>query len=93
MIEPLGYHRREWLNREGIYATSTITAFHGMSAFLGEDNKRTDFEDKKLSIHDCQNSIRLHQMADESDSEYIAKIRKVATVCFEFADYLEALSD
>lgn len=87
------YHKREWLNKEGVYATSTITAFHGMSAFFGEDNKRTDFEDKKLSIHDCQNSIRLHQMADESNQEYIEKIRRVSKVCAEFADYLDSLSD
>ena len=87
------YHKREWLNKEGIYATSTITAFHGMSAFLGEDNKRTEFEDKKLSIHDCQNSIRLHQMPDESNQEYIEKMRRVSRVCTEFADYLESLSD
>lgn len=87
------YHKREWLNDKGIYATSTITAFHGTSVFLGENNNRTEFEDKKLSIHDCQNSIRLHQMANESDQQYINKIRKVANVCNDFADYLQTLTE
>lgn len=86
------YHVREWLNKEGIYASSTITAFHGTSAFLGQGNKRTEYEDKKLTIHDCQQSIRLHQMTDQNDKEYINKIRLVAKVCSDFADYLDTVS-
>lgn len=83
------YHRREWLNKAGIYASSTVTAYHGMSSFLGEGNKRTEFEDMKLSIHDCQQSIRLHKMADQTTQEYIDKIRLVASVCLEFAAHLD----
>lgn len=84
------FHIREWLNPISIYASSSITAFHGMNSYLGEDNKRTDFEDKQLKIHDCQHSIRLHQMSDETDEMYIAKIRLVAGVCTKFANHLEA---
>lgn len=53
-----------------------------------------EFEDKKLTIHDCQQSIRIHQMADQTDQEYIEKIRLIADVCTQFADHLQSnLSD
>jgi len=83
------YHVRTWLNKEGIYASSTITAFAGMNSFLGEGNVKTEFFDKKLAIHDCHYSIRIHQMADQTNEEYIAKIRTIETVCRNFANYLE----
>lgn len=85
------YHVREWLNPKGVYASSTITAFAGMSSFLGEQNVKTDFFQKKLTIHDCQQSIRLHQMPEQTDEEYITKIRLVEKVCKDFADYLESI--
>lgn len=88
------YHRREWLNKEDIYASSTITAYHGMSSFLGENNNRTVYENKKLAIHDCQQFIRIHQMADQTDQEYIDKIRLIAEVCLQFAEHLQtSISD
>ena len=84
------YHVREWLNKEGIYATSTITAFHGMIAYIDHNDRHVEYMDKKLTIHDCQQSIMLHQVPNQADQDYIDKLRKVASVCYEFADYLES---
>jgi hypothetical protein len=87
------YHVREWLNREGIYASSTITAFHGTNSYHNDKNDLVEFEDKKLTLHDCQYSIRIHQMADQTDQEYINKIRLIAKVCNDFADHLEGVEN
>lgn len=73
------YHTRTWLNKEGQYASSTITCFAGQKQYY----------DKILSIHDCHNVIRIHQLTAQTDAEYLEKIRIIERACKEFGDYLE----
>jgi len=85
----MSYHVREWLNPEGLYATSTITAFHGITSYHNDKNEVVEFDDKKLSIHDCVNSIRIHQTPRMTDQMFIDKVKLIAKVCTDFAEYLE----
>jgi hypothetical protein len=86
------YHVREWLNSEGIYATSTITAFCGTGRYndtINGVNEVIEFPDKKIHISDCERSIRIHQQAGMTNAEYIKKLRIIERVIRDFADYLE----
>lgn len=85
------YHVREWLNKEGVNATSQITAYCDESSYYSDKNEIQTFEEKKLSISDCYQSIRIHQTPQMSDQDFINKIRLIAKVCDDFANYLEGI--
>jgi hypothetical protein len=76
------YHVREWLNPEGTFATSTITAFHGHDPYYNE--KRTN-----LVIASCHETAHIHRTNSDKDLHpFIDKVRLIANVCAGFADYL-----
>ena len=84
------YHKREWLNPEGLFATSQITAFHGNHPY--KEDSGSDLKDNVLTqliISDCHNSIHIHRAGCETSEMFTEKLRLIARVCGEFADYLE----
>ena len=90
VVKMESYHKREWLNPEGFFATSQITAFHGNRPY--KEDSSSDLKDNvmtELIISDCHNTIYIHRAACETSDMYIEKLRLIARVCSEFADYLE----
>lgn len=82
------YHKREWLNDLGTHCFSSVEAFHGK---MSKDNLLPgDDPDKLVSkfiIHGCHNSVFLHDFSGGTD-----KLRIVAKMANDFADYLDSLS-
>ena len=88
LIERLGYHRREWLNAPGTHCFSAIECFHGKRT--KEQLIPSDDPDEyvtKFILHGCHNSVYLHDFTDG-----YAKLRTIAKMANDFADYLETVT-
>lgn len=86
------YHVREWLNPKGTFACSMITAFHGPHSFLNDKDESIEYTETNLRISDCQETVRIHVINGDIKA-YIKKLRVIAKVCTNFADYLEEQYD
>jgi len=80
------YSRREWLNDAMSEATGSVAAFDGVTkrAWDGEDRPSTFLE-----IADCNDKVTLHPIINDGPDAFIRKLRLLAEVVTEFADYLE----
>jgi hypothetical protein len=82
------YHKRKWLNAKGVFADSSITAFHGKHTFPNQDNVQVEYTETQLKIKDCHNAVRFH-VVNEDMPAFIIKLRTIANICNDFAEYLE----
>lgn len=80
------YSKRKWLNKSSSASTGAAVAFHGQMPWGKKGQKFTYFE-----VSDCHNSIRLHQTEVESRDDFIRKMRKLAKMANDFANFLEAV--
>ena len=80
------YSKRKWLNKSNSPSTGSAVAFHGQTPWGKKGQKFTFFE-----VSDCHNSVRLHQTEIESKEDFIRKMRKLAKMADNFADFLESL--
>lgn len=78
------YNKRTWLNKPGSPSTGNVVAFDGVTAWKGENVKNTF-----LSISDCNNSIRLHRIDDDSIEDFIDKMKLLKDEIEQFIGYLE----
>ena len=78
------YSKRAWLNKKGSPSTGSAAAYHGQMPWGKKGQKYTYFE-----VSDCHNSIRLHQTEIEPTADFIRKLRKLAKMATDFADFME----
>ncbi len=79
------YNKRTWLNKPDSPSTGNVVAFDGVTAWKG-----VNIRDTFLSISDCNNSIRLHKIDDDSTEEFIDKMKLLKNEIEQFIGYLEA---
>lgn len=80
------YSVREWLNPLSSEATGSVVAFDGMV------QRRQDTEPHRftfLEVADCNGKVNLHKMPMDGSEAFVEKMRLLAKVVTEFADYLE----
>jgi hypothetical protein len=78
------YNKRVWLNKEGSPSTGNVVCFDGNTTWHGEKMRNTF-----LQISDCNWSIRLHKIEDDSIDDFIDKIKLLRDEIDKFAMYLE----
>lgn len=78
------YNKRTWLNKPGSPSTGNVVAFDGITAWKG-----VNIRDTFLSISDCNNSIRLHKIDDDSTEDFIDKMKLLKNEIEQFIGYLE----
>lgn len=78
------YNKRTWLNKPGSPSTGHVVAFDGVTAWKG-----VNIRDTFLSISDCNNSIRLHKIDDDSTEDFIDKMKLLKNEIEQFIGYLE----
>lgn len=78
------YNKRTWLNKPDSPSTGNVVAFDGVTAWKG-GNVRNTF----LSISDCNNSIRLHKIDDDSTEDFIDKMKLLRDDIEHFIGCLE----
>ena len=83
MEHKTGYNKREWFNDEQSPSTGNVIAFDGFIHYNGEPIRRTF-----LQISDCNNSIRLHTIEDDTSQDFINKMIKLRNVIDDFINYL-----
>ncbi len=79
------YNKRTWLNKPDSPSTGNVVAFDGVTAWKG-----VNIRDTFLSISDCNNSIRLHKIDDDSTEDFINKMKLLNDEIGLFIDYLES---
>lgn len=78
------YNKRTWLNKVGSPSNGSVTAFDGEVTHRGV-KERIMF----LSVSDCNNSIKLHKIDDDSVEDFINKMKLLREDIELFIDYLE----
>lgn len=78
------YNKRTWLNKEGSPSTGNIIAYDGVTTWKGEAIRNTF-----LSISDCNNSVRLHRIEDDTIDDFIEKMELLNSEIGEFITYLK----
>ena len=88
IVNTIGYHKREWLNKLGAHCFSSVECFHGKRS--KEQLSPGDDPDEyvtKFILHGCHNSVFLHDF-----TEGYEKLRTIAKMANDFADYLETVT-
>lgn len=80
------YSKRKWLNKSGSPSTGSAVAYYGPMPWGKKKQSYLYFE-----VSDCHNSIRLHQTEIEKRSDFIRKLRTLAKMANDFADFLGGL--
>lgn len=81
------FFRREWLNVEGSSSTGSITVMDKMKQHrYDKDTERTLW----VEFADCQRKISLHKIYEDTEEQYINKIRKIKEVIDEYLEHLES---
>ena len=78
------YNRRIWLNKEDSPSTGNLVCFDGMTTWRGEEIRNTF-----LQVSDCNWSIRLHKIEDDSTEDFIDKLKLLRDEVDNFISYLE----
>lgn len=78
------YNKRVWLNKEGSPSTGNVVCFDGNITWHGNR-----IRDLFLQVSDCNNSIRLHKIDDDSMDDFIDKIKLLRDEIDKFVTYLE----
>ena len=78
------YNKRVWLNKEGSPFTGNVVCFDGNITWHGNR-----IRDLFLQVSDCNNSIRLHKIDDDSMDNFIDKIKLLRDEIDKFVTYLE----
>ena len=80
------YNKRTWLNTEESDSTGSIVAFDGNITDLDTGVK---YNQRFLEIADCRNKVRLHKTSDDSDEEFLNKIKLLRDEINRFINHLE----
>jgi len=80
------YNKRTWLNSEKSDSTSSVVAFDGEVTDLDTGKK---WPHKFLEIADCHHKIRIHLTSDDTDMDFLYKMKVLRAEIDEFIAYLE----
>lgn len=80
------YNKRTWLNADTCDSTGSIVAFDGKVTDIDTKNEYTQ---RFLEIADCRNKIRLHKTSDDSDSDFLNKMKLLKSEIEQFINHLE----
>lgn len=80
------YNKRTWLNAESCDSTGSIVAFDGKVTDI--DNKK-EYTQRFLEIADCRRKIRLHQTSDDTDEDFLNKMKLLKSEIEQFIHHLE----
>ena len=78
------YCKRVWLNHKPTRNSGSVVAYCGPNSW----NPSTE-EDCLLEVSDCAGKITLHRTNIDSTNDFIRKIRALAKVANDFANFLE----
>lgn len=79
------YNKRIWLNDEKSPSTGNAVAYAGNITRCDGKKEETMF----LSIADCNVSARLHKSQDDTNQDFINKMKKLRNFIDDFIKYLE----
>ena len=81
----MSYSKRVWLNPDDSPSTGSVVAFYGAPNWKDDDG---DFA--FLEVSSCHRKVRLHKTNKDTLQEFADKMRKLAEVANNFADFLES---
>jgi len=80
------YSKRLWLNGEKSPSTGSVVAFSGKTRW---NDKMKPKLQQFLEVSDCQAKVRLHQCFDDTNRDYLKKIKRLKYFLADYIDYLE----
>ena len=80
------YNKRTWLNTESD-STGSVVAFDGTVTDLDTGREYTQ---RFLEISDCRNKVRLHKTSDDSDGDFLRKMKLLKSEIEQFIKHLES---
>lgn len=80
------YNKRTWLNADTCDSTGSIVAFDGKVTDIDTKNEYTQ---RFLEISDCRSKIRLHKTSDDSDEDFLNKMKLLKSEIEQFINHLE----
>ena len=79
------YNKRTWLNKETSDSTGSVVAFDGTVVDFEGKQYRNTF----LEIADCKHKITLHVTSDDTQEDFIEKLRLLNSDIELFINHLE----
>ncbi len=80
------YNKRVWLNSIKSDSTSSVVAFDGKATDLDTGDK---YIQRFLEIADCRCKIRIHKTSDDTDEDFLRKIKLLKNEIDAFIIHLE----
>jgi len=80
------YNKRTWLNSESCDSTGSIVTFDGKVTDI--DSKK-EYEQRFLEIADCRNKVRLHKTSDDTNEDFLTKMKLIKSEIEQFISHLE----
>jgi len=84
--ERSNYVKRVWLNPSDSDSTGSVVAFNGTVSSEGTSGP-VDWS--FLEISDCKSKIRLHKTHDDTNSDFINKLKLLSSTINDFVEHLE----
>ena len=81
------YSKRVWLNKDASTSTGSVVAFHGDVQWNSKTKKH---KETFLEISDCNVKARLHKTYDDTDQDFINKMKLLVKTITKFTDFLES---
>ena len=78
------YNKRTFLNKNTSPSTGNIACFNGATIWKSKKYRNTF-----ISISDCNCSVRLHKIEDDTMEDFIDKLKLLKNEISDFIDYLE----
>lgn len=82
----MSYNRRTWLNPKKSSSTGSVVAFDGKVTDLDTGVK---YKERFLKIYDCKSSATLHITTDDTDEDFLNKMKLLRKEIDLFITYLE----
>lgn len=82
----VNWNRRVWLNEKNCEATGSVVTFDGKVQRHQGRIQDTSF----VEISDCTTKVCIHKLLNQTEEEFVDKLKKLATEINVFAEYLES---
>lgn len=80
------YNKRTWLNEWKSDSTASAVGFDGE---VTDIDTQKQYKHKFFEIADCRHKVRLHQTSDDTDEDFINKLKTLKNSVEVFIDHLE----
>jgi len=80
------YNKRTWLNSAKCDSTGSVVAFDGKVTDIDTGKKYTQ---RFLEIADCRSKVRLHKTSDDTDKDFLDKMKLLKREIDLFINHLE----